>query len=88
MEDYVNSNPNSRDPETLMLFATIIKKDSNFFNTDALKVVLDSLCQSTLGMIKGDFTSYPDFREGFFQLVHNVITYCTQSFLSLDTQNF
>lgn len=47
MEDYVKSNPNSRDPETLMLFAIIIKKDSNFFNVDSLKVVLDSLIKST-----------------------------------------
>lgn len=84
MEDYVNSNPNSRDPETLSLFATIIKKDSSFFNTDSLKVVIDSLINSTLEMIKNDFTSFPEFREGFFRLVHNIITHCTNSFLSLD----
>jgi exportin-1 len=88
MEDYVKSNPNSRDPETLMLFAIIIKKDSNFFNIDSLKVVLDSLIQSTLAMIKDDFTSFPEFREGFFKLVHNIITYCTEAFLNLDSQNF
>ena len=88
MEDYVKSNPNSRDPETLMLFATIIKKDSDFFTPQALQVVLDSLCQSTLEMIKDDMTSNPDFRSGFFKLINHIIIYCTSSILSLDQNYF
>ena len=60
-----------------MLFAVIVKQDSDFFNTDSLKVVLDSLCKSTLEMIQNDFTSFPEFREGFFNLVHNIIKDCT-----------
>jgi len=63
-----------------MLFATIIKKDSSFFDPQSLKVVLDSLIKSTLEMIKDDFISFPEFREGFFRLVNNVISYCTESF--------
>jgi hypothetical protein len=47
MTDFVNSDPQARDPETLMLFATIIKKDGQHiapFLTD----ILNNLCQSTL----------------------------------------
>lgn len=84
MSDFVNSNPNARDPETLMLFATIIKKDFDFFNASSLQVVLDSLCQSTLAMIGSDLTSNPEFRIGFFKLIHNIIIYCTQGLLNLE----
>lgn len=83
MTDFVNSNPNARDPETLMLFATIIKKDSNFFDANSLQVVLDTLCQSTLTTIGNDNLSYPEFRIGFFKLIHHIITYCTNGLLNL-----
>jgi exportin-1 len=39
-------------------------------------------------MIQNDFTSFPEFREGFFKLVHHIITHCTGAFFSLDTADF
>ena len=54
----------------------------------ALNLILNNLCQPTLNMIQGDHISYPDFREGFFKLVHNIITHCTQGLLGLDSGSF
>ena len=78
MEDYSNSDPHARDPETLMLFAIILKKDGQTMaQNDSLTAILTNLCQPTLNMIQVDYQSFPDFREGFFKLVHNIITHCT-----------
>ena len=39
-------------------------------------------------MIKNDFMSFPEFREGFFKLVHNMIIYCTEGMIQLDPERF
>jgi exportin-1 len=87
MLDYMNSEPLARDPETLMLFATILKKDGHNL-AQFLDSILVSLCQSTLNMIANDFTEFPEFREGFFKLVHNIITHCNQGMLQLGPDQF
>jgi len=76
MLDYMRSDPLARDPETLMLFATILKKDGANL-AQFLDSILQSLCSSTLTMISNDYVNFPEFREGFFKLVHNIITHCT-----------
>jgi hypothetical protein len=47
---------------------------------DFLHKVVFSLCQCTLDMIKQDDVSYPEFREGFFRLVMNIIKKCTDGY--------
>ena len=32
-------------------------------------------------MIMNDFIQYPEFREGFFKLVQNIIKHCTQGLI-------
>lgn len=59
-----------------MLFATLLKYFGNNL-VDFLTQILFNLCQSTLDMIKDDFLNYPDFREGFFKLLFNIVEYCT-----------
>ena len=39
-------------------------------------------------MIQSNFVSYPEFREPFFKLVHNIINHCTQGVFELDSQRF
>jgi len=70
-----------------MLFATMMKQEGNML-AGFLNQILFGLCQSTLDMISGDFISYPEFREGFFKLVHNIIMHCTQGMIELDPQRF
>lgn len=83
VQDYQDSNPDSRDPETMMLFATIFKKEGQHLSP-FLAQILIGLCQPTLDMIKHDFTQYPEFREPFFKLVQNIINHCTQGMFDLE----
>ena len=76
VEDYQQSNPDARDPEVLMLFATMSKKLGPVLH-DFLNQILYNLCETTLEMIKNDYINYPEFREGFFTLVGNIVKHCT-----------
>jgi hypothetical protein len=39
-------------------------------------------------MIKHDYISYPEFREGYFLLVQNIVKHCTQPMFQLDRSKF
>lgn len=56
--------------------------------SDFLHKVVFSLCQCTLDMIKQDDVSYPEFREGFFKLVMNIIKKCTDGYFQLTGDRF
>jgi exportin-1 len=87
VEDYQTSDPFARDPQTLMFFATLLKKEGQHL-TNILNQLLVGLCQPTLDMIKDDFITFPEFREGFMTLVHNMIKYCTSALIELDPGMF
>lgn len=53
-----------------------------------LNSVIYNLCDSTLQMIKDDYISYPEFREGFFSLVENIVKHCTAGLFELDGNKF
>lgn len=56
--------------------------------SNLLSPILVQLCQPTLEMIMNDFVLYPEFREGFFKLIQNIIRYCTQGLFQLDPGSF
>mmetsp|Transcript_1723 Transcript_1723/g.2241 ORF Transcript_1723/g.2241 Transcript_1723/m.2241 type:complete len:251 (+) Transcript_1723:1974-2726(+) len=87
VNDYSTSEPNARDPETLMLFATVLKKEGTQL-VSYLPNIMNGLCQPTLSVISSDFTTFPEFREPFFKLVQNIINHCTQGLLNLEPQMF
>ena len=87
VQDYQQSDANARDPETMMLFATIFNQEGEHL-AGFLVDILCGLCQPTLEMISSDFISYPEFREPFFKLVHNIILHCTQGMFELQGQMF
>ena len=58
----------ARDPEVLLLFATIIKRTGESL-AGSLQDIIVNLVESTLNIIRNDFISYPEFREGCFILV-------------------
>jgi hypothetical protein len=62
----------ARDPEVLLLFSTIIKRIRETL-AGYLQHIIVNLVESTLIMIKDDFISYPEFREGCFQLVKSIV---------------
>jgi exportin-1 len=76
VDDYQANDPNARDPEVLMLFATMLKKMGDMLS-GFLQSILYNLCQTTLDMVKHDYISYPEFREGFFTLVEKIVKHCT-----------
>ena len=76
VDDYQNNDPNARDPEVLNLFATMLKKMGEMLS-GFLQSILYNLCQTTLEMIQNDYISFPEFREGFFTLVENIVKHCT-----------
>ncbi len=76
MDDFAISDPNSRDPEVLHLFATMMKKMGESL-AGYLQHIVIALGDSTLNMINKDFVSYPEFREGCFRLVEEIVKHCT-----------
>lgn len=87
VNDYMQSHPNARDSEVLMLFATMIKRQGEALS-DFLSHMIYGLVESTLEMIKNDFICFPEFREGFFKLVEMIIKHCTTGYFQLDANRF
>ena len=67
----------------LHLFSTMIKHMGESLHNE-LPVIYDGLCASTLSVVQNEFQLYPDFREGFFTLVMNMIKHCTQGMFNLE----
>jgi exportin-1 len=86
-EDYTNSSPNARDPEVLLLFSVMLKHAGDLM-ADFLPTIMQSLCQSTLQMIQQDTTTYPEFRDGFFRLVMNIIKHCANGLFQQSGESF
>lgn len=50
--------------------------------------ILYEACYNTLEMIFNDFNSYPEFREGLFTLIRDIIMHCTAGLFALDASRF
>jgi|JI10StandDraft_1071094.scaffolds.fasta_scaffold1257488_1 exportin-1 len=50
--------------------------------------ILYKTCYNTLEMVFNDFNSYPEFREGLFTLIRDIIKHCTQGLFALDASRF
>mmetsp|Transcript_18849 Transcript_18849/g.32204 ORF Transcript_18849/g.32204 Transcript_18849/m.32204 type:complete len:203 (+) Transcript_18849:747-1355(+) len=87
VQDYTVSDPNARDPETLMLFATILSKEGDQLSMFLPNIVY-GLCEPTLEMIKNDFSQFPEFREPKFKLIQSMIANCTGGLLNLEPKRF
>jgi len=87
IDDYKANAQDARDPEVLHLFSTMIKHMGESLHNE-LPVIYDGLCASTLAVIQNEFQLYPDFREGFFTLVMNMIKHCTQGLFNLEQSTF
>lgn len=81
-DDFQLSDPNARDPEVLMLFATMFKKMGELL-IGYLSSIINNLCHTTLQMIKNDYLTFPEFRESFFTLIEKIIKHCTAGLFSL-----
>lgn len=68
VSDYNNAHCNARDPEVMLLFATLFKVMGQYLQS-YLKDVVFQLCESTLEIIKNDMISFPEYRQAFFKLI-------------------
>lgn len=87
VEDFRLNDPSARDPEVLMLFATMFRRLGLGLN-GYLEQILLNLCDSALEMIKNDYLSAPDFRDGLFRLVESIIKHCLSGLLQLSWDKF
>lgn len=87
VEDYQQNDPFARDPEVLNLFATLLKKQGNVIS-GFLQQILYNLCETTLVIIKDDFLTMPEFREGLFTLVQAIVQHGTQGLFQLPPEQF
>ena len=87
VEDYQQANINARDPEVLLLFSTMMKHNGENL-AGLLPEILQTLCSCTLEQVKHDTTQFPEFRDGFFRLVMNIIKHCTNGLFALDSAAF
>jgi exportin-1 len=77
MSDYEQNVPDSRDPEVVLLFSTIIECLKDKLAT-GMEVILEKLGVCTLKMIANDCQSYPEHRLNYFLLIKNIVLYCFQ----------
>ncbi|KAF4664086.1 Exportin-1 [Perkinsus olseni] len=84
--DYNLAPPEGRDPEVLNLLTTMCSRLSSSV-VGMLPMMFDQVFESTLGMIKDDFTSFPDHRLAFFQLLSAVNEKCFESLFLLPSQD-
>ncbi len=84
---YRDSSPDARDPEVLMMIATILKYAGASL-ANFLPAIMVNLCETTLPMIQADMISYPEFREAFFSLVKHIVQFCIQGLFNLDSNQF
>ena len=66
-----------------MLFATMLERNGPALK-DFLTHILYNLCETTLEMIKIDWHSFPDFREGYFLLIKAIVEKCTEGLFQLE----
>ena len=87
IDDYKANAHDARDPEVLHLFSTMIKHMGGNLQNE-LPIIYDGLCMSTLTVIQNDYHSAPDFREGLFSLMMNIVKHCTGGLFSMDQNVF
>lgn len=71
----------------LNLFATLLKKQGPIIS-GFIQQILYNLCETTLVIIKDDFLSMPEYREGLFILVQAIVQYGTEGLFQLPPQQF
>lgn len=66
--DYQRNIPNSRDPEVLVLFTTVVEKLQSHILSDVPRI-MDAVFECTLQMITTNFEDFPEHRLRFFEFI-------------------
>lgn len=68
LEDYKNNVPDARDAEVLNCMATLVQKVGHMI-PDGVVLILLSVFECTLDMIKADYVEYPEHRVAYYHLL-------------------
>eukprot|EP00300_Choanocystis_sp_HF-7_P013821 c18464_g1_i2.p1 GENE.c18464_g1_i2~~c18464_g1_i2.p1 ORF type:complete len:953 (-),score=291.63 c18464_g1_i2:86-2776(-) len=82
LADYNRLMPAARNPEVLLLFATIIDKVESAIYPEVPRI-LASVFECTLQMITHNFEDYPEHRTYFFRLIQAITTHCFDVYLQM-----
>lgn len=82
LEDYRSNLPQARDAEVLDLLAVLAARLSDSISQEITKI-FEMVFECTLDMIKGDFQSFPEFRQHFYGLLKAINTHCFQALFFL-----
>eukprot|EP00301_Raphidiophrys_heterophryoidea_P005281 c12235_g1_i3.p1 GENE.c12235_g1_i3~~c12235_g1_i3.p1 ORF type:complete len:901 (-),score=304.83 c12235_g1_i3:85-2787(-) len=87
LEDYNQCVAEARNPEVLLLFATIINKTKDSLLAE-IPIIFAAVFEVTLQMITDNFESFPEHRTYFFQLIHAVTKHCFPAFFQMSEAHF
>ena len=85
--EFVGSIPELREAEVISLIADL----TNHLGKDILpymEIILGPFLDSVLNMLVQDFTTFPEHRSSFFELLKAVTAHCFQALLQLPLQRF
>lgn len=80
--DYQRNIPNSRDPEVLTLFTTVVEKLKSHILNDIPRI-MDAVFECTLHMITVNFEDYPEHRIRFFEFIQAINSHCFQALFNI-----
>lgn len=84
LEDYRTVAPPLREYEVLSCVSVVVEKIGDKpQNADMVLGILENVFESTLSMIAGDMTDYPEFRVEFFKLLRTINRHCFPVLLRL-----
>lgn len=84
--DYQRNIPNSRDPEVLTLFTTVVEKLKSHILSDVPRI-MDAVFECTLHMITVNFEDYPEHRIRFFEFIRAVNSHCFQALFNIPVEH-
>ncbi|KAJ2502912.1 Karyopherin transporter, partial [Coemansia sp. RSA 2049] len=87
LADYAQNVPPARDAEVLKTVATITNVLGGLM-TDKIPIIFESLFESTMNMIKQDFTEYPEHRLAVYHLLRTINQKCFNATLNLPPTQF
>ncbi|EMG48924.1 CRM1 Exportin-1 [Candida maltosa Xu316] len=87
LEDYSSNVPDARDAEVLRCLTALVNKVGHLI-PDGVVLILQSVFECTLDMIKNDFVEYPEHRVEFYKLLKEINSKSFQGLLQLSGEAF
>lgn len=87
LEDYKNNVPDARDAEVLNCMTALVAKCGHLLS-DGVVLILQSVFDCTLDMIKNDFVEFPEHRVEYYKLLKEINSKAFEALLQLSGEAF